>query len=122
MVPGEKDEFGLALRGYIPPSVRCLSAVLSTRPVWTDCQAVIAHMNVRSEPVRFGARGAQGVQEVLPKTLSMSLLSLPLGFSFRPICLCFAQFTSSALHFSFGSSFQISISFRLFSSKFSHGS
>ncbi|KAG6997546.1 RCC1 repeat-containing protein C10F6.04 [Physcia stellaris] len=66
---GEKDDFNLALRGYIPPSVRCTRKVPSLRPVLTDCQTLIGDMNVISWPMRFGARGAQGVQEVLPKTL-----------------------------------------------------
>ena len=70
MALGEKDDFNLALRGYIPPSVRCTRKVPSLRPVLTDCQTLIGDMNVISWPMRFGARGAQGVQEVLPKTLS----------------------------------------------------
>ena len=100
MALGEKGEFSLALRGYIPPIVRCIRTVPRTRPVLTDCQRLIGDMNVLSWPLRFGARGAHGVQEVLPKTLSMFLLSSHLGFVsalFTYVSLIYGDFPSPFL-------------------------
>lgn len=92
MTLGEEGNFGLALRGYIPPDVRCMQTVPNQHPVSADCQTLIENMDTGKTPLRFGARGTPGVQEILPKILSRCLLSFVfvLELTFRTFtCLPF---------------------------------